>query len=221
MRQLAPQARFFDLFEKQAALTRQGAKQLHQLIYDFSDARAKAVSVREPASEPAARKEHARVNTRRAEKKKGRRQNQQLWPSDDSLAGQRQRCDTKEANDGRRRASSKALQHGMLSSARRLPCRRCCKEPRHEERAECGRDGPRKARDAVSHERRGNHNGARSEIAERHGGAERAGGQPLSFTDDQPLNERERGLPAAEGQHADDGEPNEQLSVRHGTPRGR
>ena len=46
MLKLVPQARFFDLFEKQAALTRQGAKQLHQLIYDFSDARAKAAAIK-------------------------------------------------------------------------------------------------------------------------------------------------------------------------------
>jgi uncharacterized protein len=42
MLKLVPQARFFDLFEKQSALVAKGAGHLHQLIYDFGDARAKA-----------------------------------------------------------------------------------------------------------------------------------------------------------------------------------
>jgi len=41
-----PQARFFDLFERQAALTRQGAAQLYELIHNFSDIRAKAAAIK-------------------------------------------------------------------------------------------------------------------------------------------------------------------------------
>ena len=46
MLKLVPQSRFFDLFEKQVALTRQGAAQLRELISDFTDARAKAAAIK-------------------------------------------------------------------------------------------------------------------------------------------------------------------------------
>jgi predicted phosphate transport protein (TIGR00153 family) len=47
MLKLVPRARFFDLFEKQSALTIKGAAQLHELIYNFHDARAKASAIKE------------------------------------------------------------------------------------------------------------------------------------------------------------------------------
>jgi uncharacterized protein Yka (UPF0111/DUF47 family) len=46
MLKLVPQARFFDLFEKQSELVKKGAAHLHQLIYDFGDARAKAAVIK-------------------------------------------------------------------------------------------------------------------------------------------------------------------------------
>jgi hypothetical protein len=46
MLKLVPQARFFDLFEKQSDLTMKGAAALRDLIYDFRDSPAKAVAIK-------------------------------------------------------------------------------------------------------------------------------------------------------------------------------
>jgi uncharacterized protein len=51
MLKLVPQARFFDLFEKQSDLAIKGAGQLHELIHDFRDARAKAAAIKEAEHE--------------------------------------------------------------------------------------------------------------------------------------------------------------------------
>ena len=47
MLKLVPQARFFDLFEKQSALTMTGAAALRDLVYHFGDGRAKAAAIKE------------------------------------------------------------------------------------------------------------------------------------------------------------------------------
>jgi uncharacterized protein len=51
MLKLVPQARFFDLFEKQSDLAIKGAGQLHELIHDFRDAQAKAAAIKEAEHE--------------------------------------------------------------------------------------------------------------------------------------------------------------------------
>lgn len=51
MLKFVPQARFFDLFEKQSELSVKGATQLHHMIHDFADARGQATAIKETEHE--------------------------------------------------------------------------------------------------------------------------------------------------------------------------